>query len=303
MVNWKPNLFIPGFPKCGTTALASYLSQHPDIYVIESKEPGTLYHWKKITRFMIPNPLNPHIGKPVSFEAYKKAFELNKHKKIKVDASQAYSFDLSFVGKLHEFNPEAKIIIMIRDPISRVISTYNFTYHVHRMNFNNWINNILIPDLDVFKYYNYIKECINVFGEKNVLIIDQRKLKDYPITVMNKIFNWLNLKPFNVKPTSPNISMFGDESTLIKCIKIIIFDFVRLITRPFVFLIYTLNLHKTHLFLKLRQRHPLIFVQNILGKIKSKKIEHKLPQKLRLILLNDYKKTIKLAQRKGILEG
>lgn len=300
MVSWKPNLFIPGFPKCGTTALASYLSQHPDVYVIEGKEPCTLYYWKKVARFMIPEPDKPHIGKPVSFEAYRKAFELHKDKKIRVDASQPYSFDVSFVKELYRFNPEAKIILMIREPIARLLSAYNFTYHIHKKKFKDWIEEILIPDLDMFKYYDYVKECISVFGEKNVLVVDQSLLKNKPVLVMNRIFTWLGLPQHDVKPISPNISMFGSESDLIKSIKILIFNFVKLITRPFVFIVYALNLHKTPFFLKLREKHPLIFVQNILGKIKVRGKKPEIPEDLKLTLLKDYKRTINLAKRKGI---
>ena len=35
----KPNTFIIGAPKCGTSAMANYLDQHPDIYVSPIKEP------------------------------------------------------------------------------------------------------------------------------------------------------------------------------------------------------------------------------------------------------------------------
>ena len=35
----KPNLFIIGEPKCGTTSLHEYLDQHPEIYMSEEKEP------------------------------------------------------------------------------------------------------------------------------------------------------------------------------------------------------------------------------------------------------------------------
>jgi hypothetical protein len=35
----KPNFFIVGAPKCGTTAMAHYLSEHPDIFMSSPKEP------------------------------------------------------------------------------------------------------------------------------------------------------------------------------------------------------------------------------------------------------------------------
>ena len=35
----RPNLFIVGAPKCGTTAWVEYLRTHPDIFFPEIKEP------------------------------------------------------------------------------------------------------------------------------------------------------------------------------------------------------------------------------------------------------------------------
>ena len=33
-----PNFIISGFPKCGTTSLHYYLSEHPEIYMPDQKE-------------------------------------------------------------------------------------------------------------------------------------------------------------------------------------------------------------------------------------------------------------------------
>jgi hypothetical protein len=35
----KPNFFIVGAPRCGTTALYTFLKQHPDIFMADDKEP------------------------------------------------------------------------------------------------------------------------------------------------------------------------------------------------------------------------------------------------------------------------
>lgn len=38
----KPNLFIVGAAKCGTTAWVNYLASHPDIFFAKVKEPHHL---------------------------------------------------------------------------------------------------------------------------------------------------------------------------------------------------------------------------------------------------------------------
>jgi hypothetical protein len=56
-----PNLFIVGAPKCGTTSLHYWLSQHPEIFMSEPKEPKFFCtdfhrkadnsHHKKVNKF------------------------------------------------------------------------------------------------------------------------------------------------------------------------------------------------------------------------------------------------------------
>jgi len=35
----KPNFFIVGAPRCGTTALSEYLRGHPNVFMCHPKEP------------------------------------------------------------------------------------------------------------------------------------------------------------------------------------------------------------------------------------------------------------------------
>jgi len=43
MLHFKPNLFVPGAAKSGTTSLHNLLNQHPEICMSSVKEPG---YWK-----------------------------------------------------------------------------------------------------------------------------------------------------------------------------------------------------------------------------------------------------------------
>ena len=40
----KPDFFIVGAPRCGTTALCQYLDEHPEIYISKPKEPCFFDH-------------------------------------------------------------------------------------------------------------------------------------------------------------------------------------------------------------------------------------------------------------------
>ena len=48
-----PNLFIIGSPKCGTTSLANWLNNHPQIFMSKRKEPEYFCDDLIITKYRI----------------------------------------------------------------------------------------------------------------------------------------------------------------------------------------------------------------------------------------------------------
>lgn len=288
--DWKPNLFVPAFPKCGTSALAQYLGQHPEIYVIESKEPGTLYHWKKMPKFIVPGGMK-QIGSIAPIEAYKEAFSKNKHFTYRVDASQSYSFDKEFVKHLYSFNPEAKVLVMIRNQLKRAVSAYAFTYPFHGLEFEDWVNKILRKELSDFLFMPYLEKLFKYFG-KNVLVLDQSDLKEKPQEVMNRVFEFLNLDTIEVKKVSVNRSFISPrEGKLTKAVKTGVFRFVTLSTKIVKDSLKILGLDKSWIYLKLKDHHPLKYVPDLLLSIsvKSKKDTVSFPKDIEDVLMSDYK--------------
>ncbi len=49
-----PNFLLVGAPKCGTTSIASYLAQHPDVYITPIKEPK--FFTAQFLRFPLQGP-------------------------------------------------------------------------------------------------------------------------------------------------------------------------------------------------------------------------------------------------------
>lgn len=109
----KPNFFIVGAPKCGTTALSYYLSSHPNLFFSPVKEPhyfATDMKHRTVRRF------NDYIK---LFENVKP----NLHYAIG-EGSTTYLFSRVAIENIIRFNPLARIIVMIRNPVDMVISLY-----------------------------------------------------------------------------------------------------------------------------------------------------------------------------------
>ncbi|MBN1970366.1 MAG: sulfotransferase [Candidatus Delongbacteria bacterium] len=107
--------FIVGHPKCGTTFLYNVLSHHPEIFLPDFKEPkyfctdlhleSDLYYGRKALY-------------PIRTEKEYLALYIKANVPILGDASPIYLFSHNAAKNIHAFNPDAKIIIVLREPVS-----------------------------------------------------------------------------------------------------------------------------------------------------------------------------------------
>ena len=109
----KPNFFIVGAPKAGTTALSEYLRQHPEVFISKPKEP---HH------FADDLPRMKSVG---SLEQYLQLFESAHPSQTGVgEASVWYLFSKRALSNIMRFNPDAKLVIMLRNPVDLAYSLH-----------------------------------------------------------------------------------------------------------------------------------------------------------------------------------
>ena len=122
----KPNFLIVGAAKSGTTSLANYLNQHPNIYIPEIKEPRFLIK-KNILAISQEDPLKEYLLKNsvLDLEEYSEMYNVNQ--KMKGDASVHYLSDYKeAIPRIKEYLGDVPIFILIRCPIKRLVSHFNF---------------------------------------------------------------------------------------------------------------------------------------------------------------------------------
>lgn len=114
----KVNLFLVGAAKCGTTSLYKMLGQHSQIFVGEKKEP----------HFFASDCFTPskRYAKRLCLDqvSYENNYKDAKNEKYLLDASVYYLYFDVVAQRVFDYNPEAKIIIITRDPIARFYSHY-----------------------------------------------------------------------------------------------------------------------------------------------------------------------------------
>jgi hypothetical protein len=102
----KPELFIVGAPKCGTTALCEYLRTHPSVFISRPKEP-----------FFFCDDL-PGLPGVKSAEQYDALFrEVPPGTRIAGEGSAVYLCSDVALERIRAFSPGARIIVMLRNPI------------------------------------------------------------------------------------------------------------------------------------------------------------------------------------------
>ena len=115
MTDFLVNFLIVGTQKGGTTALAKFLAQHPEICFAPNKE----VHFFDSVDYNAAGDqreLNYH---------YQKAFPNWQGQKIIGEATPIYMY-LPFVAeRIYRYNPQMKLIFLLRDPVERAISHYN----------------------------------------------------------------------------------------------------------------------------------------------------------------------------------
>lgn len=199
----KPNFIIAGFPKCGTTSLHHYLSEHPQIFMPSQKE---LHFFTYEILSKLKNGPKDGAVKKTQIQDSKKYLDFYRNVKNEIavgDASPSYiNYPNQFL-KIKEYLEDPKFIIVLRDPINRAYSNYLHLKREQRetLTFKEAVNreNKRIKDkYSDFWYYKFnstyydkILKAKETF--KEVLIITSEELNENHVATMKKVYKFLGV--------------------------------------------------------------------------------------------------------------
>ena len=114
---YRPKLgfMIVGAQKCGTSALAHFLSQHPEIGMASPKEVH-LFDGPSYSSDWTPEEID---------KRYASRFAHCAGARILGEATPSYMFVPEIGRDLARYNPDLKLIVLLRDPVERAISHYH----------------------------------------------------------------------------------------------------------------------------------------------------------------------------------
>ncbi|MEM1207839.1 MAG: sulfotransferase [Planctomycetota bacterium] len=109
-----PDFFLIGAPKCGTTSMDIYLAQHPEIYMSPLKE---MHFFGQPEIGIVPATRDE--------STYRGVFAAAQPKQQCGESSVRYLYSRKAASQIRHANPDAKIIVMLRDPVGFMVSMHN----------------------------------------------------------------------------------------------------------------------------------------------------------------------------------
>ena len=176
----KVSFFGIGSQKAATSWLYTCLTDHPEtnmpikeIHFFSKEE-----NWRKGIKW------------------YENIFKCKKKDNVNGEFSTSYLYSKVCADRIYNYNPEAKIIVSIRDPYERTISHFNHCKANGQIRQEisltkaikirpDLIKNSLISEM--LEYY------IDKFGNSKVHIITYKEILDNPIEVLKKTAIFLNI--------------------------------------------------------------------------------------------------------------
>ena len=223
-----PNFLIIGYPKCGTTSLHFYLSQHPSMGETSKKE----IHFFSV---MFDKGLNWYKARfPTVFD--KKQIENKRHLPfITGEGSVDYVTNPFTPKRIKEIIPNVKLIVILRNPIDRAYSSYHASVRdggefedtfedaiehdqerfevLKKRIIGNQLNDhtlnlMQIPHLSIGKYINDMPKWLELFANQ-LLIINYDDYVESKKKTLENVFKFLQIPNFEIKDaTNRNVGKY-----------------------------------------------------------------------------------------------
>ena len=198
----KPNFFILGAGKSGTTSMYYYLNQHPEIFFPTVKEPayfafsnfaGNHYHSED------QSWVNQCVTDPVEYQAL---FKNVANEQIIGDATPIYLYHPNSAEAIYRACPNAKLLVILRDPYDRAYSDY--LMHVRDNNEKRTFLDALKQDHGKYRFYvgSYLEKSLygeqlqryyNYFDREQLMIIPFADLSKNSEKTVKSVIEFLEI--------------------------------------------------------------------------------------------------------------
>lgn len=203
----RVNTLLIGAGRSGTTSLCSALAQHPEICFSTIKE---------VNYFSIEDLYSRG-------EEYFHSFFDYKDENV-VATSDTYllpAYDA--IEKIHSYNPEMKLVVLLRDPVNRAYSSYNYSVNYgHHKAYHSFLDSIdiekdIMQKKDLIEinnlghfygslYARHLQEWAKLFPKQQMLILRTSDMRDNPGRFSSKLTDFLGIQSYQFTYEKQNVN-------------------------------------------------------------------------------------------------
>jgi hypothetical protein len=201
----KPSLFVVGAPKCGTTAMCSYLAEHPEVCFAVPKEPKYFNTDFGVDRREV-----------LTESAYLRCFQADPEvHRLLAEGTVWYLYSKVAVRNILEYNPDSRFVVMIRNPVDLVHSLHSQLYYGGVENVGDFetawrlqgarkLGESLPPGTsdaksllygDVAKLGEQVERLFSLVERERVLVIDHDNFSVNPSREYSRLLAFAGLSP------------------------------------------------------------------------------------------------------------
>jgi hypothetical protein len=201
-----PDFLIAGVPKAGTTALHAALVRHPGLFLPAVKEP----------KFFLSDGRPPATGGPGDVQTYQEhvwrrpdyeaLFDPAPPGTLRGEATPFYLYDHSAHDRIQALIPQAKLILLLRDPVDRAHSNWTHLWNAglepeadflaacraeEQRRADGWAD--FWHYIALGQYGRQVQHLFKVFPREQVLLLRYRDLKDAPDGTLDRVCDFLGV--------------------------------------------------------------------------------------------------------------
>jgi hypothetical protein len=223
----RPDFFVVGAMKSGTTALFRFLVAHPQAHISAVKEPAYFYYSAGAPRFHGPTTAEPgyryrppadgslraaSVGRlpswSVQWSSYAALFEREPGERIAGEASTIYLYDPTVAERIARRIRHARILMVLRNPVERAFSQFLHMLRVGRETERDFLCAVGLeparkargwgPDwhyLSRSRYRPQVERYLAAFPDRQVKICFHDDLRQRPAALMREVYEFLGIDP------------------------------------------------------------------------------------------------------------
>jgi hypothetical protein len=203
-----PDFLVIGAPKAGTTALHAALARHPALYMSPVKEP----------KFFLTDGPPPTRGGPGDAQTYREhvwrredyeaLFEGAPEGALRGESTPFYLYDQAAQLRIHELIPQARLIVILRDPAERAHSNWTHLWSAGLEPINDVVRACEEEERRIAagwaafwhyaglgRYGEQLDHLYTLFPREQVLVFRYRALLEQPAETLDRICSFLGVEP------------------------------------------------------------------------------------------------------------